>query len=421
MIIISDKRIYSVLIVLTLAFSTIRIFFGNLSLLVLGTEIIGKLFFYAIYFLVFLFSYTYIFPSVKKRYILVGIGWFIYCVIMAITTKQDTAGYLSLIKYIVVFGSLYFIIGQSISRNAVIIRKTICYMPAILNIFGLVNYFISRRVSVAIQSADYSMEQTYANLVNALICIVILFAGDLEKNDFSRELPWYCKGKWFYIINLLFSTILILLGGSRGPILAMALVLVFSFFYSLTKRKNISTIILFVLLMCTCCFFLLFYIEVNRGETVGVDSSIRIVNMISEGNMIQLSGRDKYIEISLKGIQENKLYGLGVFHDRIYIYNLFHRSYTLNSLGSYSHNIFLEIILQFGIPIGAIVIIVLMFLIIQGYIRSVQREEVEVYLLLVGIGLFPLLVSKSYVQSWEFYLLLGYLLQNDKKIGKWHE
>ena len=144
----------------------------------------------------------------------------------------------------------------------------------------------------------------------------------------------------------------------------------------------------------------------------------RFFKLFAYSDVFNLSGRDYLFSSSMQGIGENALIGVGVFNDRVYLYNVYHRSYTLNSVGSYSHNIFLELFLQFGIPIGLILSVILIVLLLRVYRFSYKTNTVFVYLLLLGMGFLPLLISKSYTQTWEFYMLIGFLLRS-KKIKKW--
>lgn len=91
------------------------------------------------------------------------------------------------------------------------------------------------------------------------------------------------------------------------------------------------------------------------------------------------------------------MFGIGIGGDR----------YILN--GAYSHNIFIEIIANFGIFIGGIIIILIFICIIKALLQknSLNYSIIAIWLC---IGFVHFMVSNSYIVDMRFWIFLGVLL-----------
>ncbi len=407
---VSSRNVYCLLVFMTIGFTSIRLCIGGIFSYI-GYEVVGKILFYIIYFLVFVFARRYVLSTISLNRVICFFAWIVYCLYSAITTDLDSEHYVDIIKYIAVFGGGYLIIGQSIRKQSWWLKDQIYKIPSLLNLFGILNYILlgrtGTRFSEGAVSADYSMELSYANLASAIICTIILLAGNFKDKELLNTIRIKQKGV-ILLFNSIISYVLVLIGGSRGPILVLVFVVFLSMIYSLVNRKNINIIIL--------CFFisafLVSFILLNSNLLSG--TSIRLLSMISSGNALETSGREHYVEISLNAIRDNALSGVGVFHDRVYIYERFHRSYAINSTGSYPHNFFLEILVQYGIIVGGGILLFITNNIVRAYKEDMNTAP-EVFLLMIGLGLLTLMISKTYTQTWEFYMLIGYLIESKKK------
>ena len=412
---ISREKAYLVLVSLCLAFTTIRLFFGAISIYIIGNETVGKLLFYVVLLLCAFFAMPYYIKNVTIKSMILFLCWIFYCYLCARSAQLDSDLYKNEIKYMFVFGGLYFFIGKSFYSNKDIVKEQLYRLPTILNIIGILNFVLlganGEKVSTSISGADYSMELSYANLISATICTVIFVAGELGDVTFLRNVSRIKEKRMLLVINLPISYLLVLIGGSRGPLLALFFVAIFGSIYSLVRHKNIIAI---ACLLLSGCFGLFF--AFSGAASVFLNSEMRSLSMLADNNLLATSGREHYYSAAIKGIWENKFLGVGVFKDRVCIFKHFHRYYAWTSYGSYPHNIVLEVLLQFGIPLGA-----LLFYFFGNRLRIAWKQfklahAQEVFLVIIGVGLFPLLVSKSYIQTWEFYLLVGVLLECKKQV-----
>ena len=67
--------------------------------------------------------------------------------------------------------------------------------------------------------------------------------------------------------------------------------------------------------------------------------------------------------------------------------------------GNYPHNIFLEILLQFGIVVGTVILVGLACLIWKSFSKGTELERSYLCIMLM-LGVMPLLVSGTYLE-WD--------------------
>lgn len=195
-----------------------------------------------------------------------------------------------------------------------------------------------------------------------------------------------------------------LLSGARGPFVITILMLISCIALSGlgNNRKYIS-----ILCIAVLAFLVNKYIdEILRfiTEAFGVNTSHRNVRLLLEGEIFNDKNRNRLYSFVIGLIEEKWQYGVGLLNDRILISNRFGGALT----GSYPHNFFLEVFLQFGMLGGGLLIVLFFLLIYQRYTRSLWKEEKYILISLVFIGFLPLMVSESYVKAPMFYALIGF-------------
>lgn len=135
--------------------------------------------------------------------------------------------------------------------------------------------------------------------------------------------------------------------------------------------------------------------------------SSRTLYMLSSGTAFEDSGReDLYLSFITK-LLDNPLMGIGVYGDRI------------GTEGTYCHNLFLEILLDYGIFIGTSIIVYLFFFISKVY-RKCRGHYRDLLLIFIFYGIGSLLSSSSYLQSSELAILIGFtiLLNKNNSVRK---
>lgn len=252
--------------------------------------------------------------------------------------------------------------------------KTGQYVSIVILAIGCV-YIYKMLTNQLINLSLYSMSMGYALLLPAL-----MFTINSSKANYFM----------FFL-----TIIIILVIGNRAPVF---IGLSFFIIVNLIRVKNkliiICTSILFI---CITLFIILPYL-LEVLDLYGIQS--RTLLLLEEGGFTRDSGRTSIYIIGLNKIYESPIFGYGIFGDRQF-YN-----------GFYVHNIFMEIILHFGVIIGGIIIIVLG---IVTFIKYINLAEKEIILFFIFLGFVPLLVSSSYLINTNFFLLLGFLFNKNIK------
>lgn len=278
--------------------------------------------------------------------------------------------FMSLPAFIYTLSIQDFSIFKEIMRKAGYIVFTVGFIIGVL--------IFMKKASIG----SYSMSLSYYMLLPTLI----FFNEILEK--FS------IKNFVFFILSML----IILSLGSRGAVLCI-LVFVFLKFFSPHSKKSFTKIIISFCILgigIITLFFLDGIIEFLYNHLLSYGINSRTLKLfLREG--VYLSGRDRIYSSVIVEILQRPLLGIGIAGDRRIIG------------GSYAHNIFIEILGNFGIVIGIIISIVLVFLIIRSLLTK-NKEKYDLVIMWLSLGFVHLMISGSYLTDIKFWILLGLIM-----------
>lgn len=248
-------------------------------------------------------------------------------------------------------------------------------------------------------------------LVIALGCIFLLIkdSASLNANGYDMSLGYYllfpticmlyfCLNKTNAIVHgILFFTgsILIILIGSRGPIVCIVLFWgLYELFFS--KIKSVKEFILkgigiVVLLTCFICFNDIVLYLSQLIEIVGLES--RTLQYLVNGDIGNLSNRNLIYEWALEQVHYSFLLGNGI-------------GFSLAAQGTHCHNIILEMTVEFG---GIIAFFIVLSLVIGICYKLYTGSALEkrVTLMWFCIGVVPLFMSSIYWEYMQFWTFLG--------------
>lgn len=205
---------------------------------------------------------------------------------------------------------------------------------------------------------------------------------------------------------------LFLMAGGRqsfvGFFIGMMLV-----YYSI--RLNHLTIKQLVVRLMQVLFLLLFivlllpYLIVLLGDVVnvmGMDS--RTMDMLTGNELFSTSTRDSIYELSMFYIRSN-LYDIkGLFADR-YMLRI------TDSWIAYPHNLILELMMDFGVILGGLFSLIILFKFVLRLVRGNIEKSTIIGIIATSI-LVRLMVSSSFMIEGCFYTVLGLLFNsNDDK------
>ena len=196
----------------------------------------------------------------------------------------------------------------------------------------------------------------------------------------------------------------ILIFGTRGPIVCMlvyvALLTIYYSFKSRNLKKLLILLIIFAIVLSIFIFDSLF-IEVTSVlskafEKIGF--STRIFNFIIEGDITASKGRESLAKQAVEAIIENPMWGYGITADRA-------------MFGIYPHNMFLEILCQYGIVFGSLLIITMLVITVIALLKSRKNTRSFTFgLMLVSIVFVKLMISSTYTIEPLLFFMMGYFV-----------
>jgi O-antigen ligase len=279
-------------------------------------------------------------------------------------------------SWVICFSMTLFIL--SIDDYSFLIKyfEKVAYVQLALCLFLLFKIFIQRDYSI---DFVYSMGFSYACLFPALVFL-------------NRA---FFNFKMHYLLSTFLITLLIMVLGSRGALLCIAVYLAIM----LVKQKSLKALFGVTFFLGSIYIFskniLIFITKII--EKIGISS--RSITMILNNEITtHLSGREYYYQTIIENIKANPLIFKGI-----------NASYVILD-GSYPHNIFLELIFDLGLVIFVPVLFLLVFLSYKT-IFSKKSPVNDIECILFSMAVPSLLVSGSLWVSWNFWMWLALALK----------
>lgn len=250
----------------------------------------------------------------------------------------------------------------------------------------------------------------YSSLISILIQVYHIMASYVSLNTQTdnmdlayRILPHVCLICYYFLLNRkIFDLFFVIMGmfslvayGTRGAIvLAVIYFVICSLIIIEHKRK-----ILFVISWGVICaiIYLYFYEFIRKiRDMIGhYGIRTRIFDRILQGTFLVSGGRNDMNHMALELIKKSPIHGYGLAADRYFC-------------GVYVHNIFLELCISFGVIIGTILVLYLIYLIIRACTVNKNKGIIMIIMIYVcGGGFLKLFLSSSFMFEYQFFLLIG--------------
>ncbi len=236
----------------------------------------------------------------------------------------------------------------------------------------------------------YSMEFSYSTIILALLSLSLF----IYKNEKKYGVVFLV----FFIVNLR--------TGSRGSLLCYVVFSLLLILLADSRKKS------FMLLNVITLLGTIFYMSFQKifEWLYSIFPESRTIKLFAEGEVFYLSGRENYYRFIIGEIKEAPLRFRGLYSDRIYLAKYFGTVDTSQIYGSYTHNFFLEILFQFGLLAGIILLTICIICIIKC-IHIVKRSENIslkcVYIVFASYCIGQLMVSNSYLTALSFGIYFG--------------
>lgn len=316
--------------------------------------------------------------------VLSGIAYVIYPEIRTALIVSDYNPAYSQLLQLVLFGLPALLLVAENKRWDLVLKYS-AYASIVMIPLSFLTYYASAK-TIELVHIDY-MPISYNVLTAVCICNTY---GILKKNP-------------LLVIESFVGFLFILVVGARGALLCAILYYVIFYYRHFKNNGKNNRIVILILLLC---LFGLFYVVMEK-----VTNSITSGSLYSR-NLSFMSGTDFFtmddraeIQDAIKSAIEEFPLGYGLFGDR----------YAMVKGGlppSYSHNILIEIVCDFGVILGPLMILYLLMRIFKVLRKKNSIPELEVFICVLPIGFFKLFMSDSFIMDVGFWIILGIILGN---------
>lgn len=345
----------------------------------------------------YLLSFLFALPSIIKCInikVILFVTSFSFFFLLSYLGKTDIDVFQQALRNIFLWCLPYFVLSFSVRNYEDIIRK-FKYVSLLMLIIGYLRTF-----TLTFSSDNYSQDLGY----DVLLPFIVYFLALIKER------------KIWYIIPIVVSFALMLMSGSRGPLLCAIAGAILA--YIIVNGINKKDIFILILISIICVIYNIYRIQILNWTLYffsSLDVSVRSVEMLLYNDISDDQSRHRLRMIAINYILDHPFIGSGFINDRAYIYSQYIINKTATVYGSYCHNFFLEIMMQFGLMPGLFVIVVFLKKIFSIIRHSISKMEKEYIVIVLTIGFFPLLVSRSWITFHMFYMVIGLCLLVNKK------
>lgn len=351
---------------------------------------------YIIYTLFIIFLIIYNKKNIKSMYyeknLLLLFFFILYSARSLLIYKDYIYNWLGLCFLLFIYSFPWFYVANSIENWKGFFEK--CEKK--INIIFLSNIILFVGSLLLHRNMLGNMEMSYSILPLMLMAFYFIFKG---------------KNKIRSIIYFIFSLVLVVIVGSRGPLLCLisfiSLILIINF--KKTIKYFIPIILCFVIFIVNFQTILDISIKILEKNNL----SSRTLDKLKEHTIITDTGRKKIQNVVKEQINSNWLLGSGIGGERITVNEkIYNMQKDMHSC--YPHNIILEVYSNYGIILGTFILLMILIRIIY-FNKNRTIEEKNVLLFFFSCEIIRLLISSSYLRSPIFFIFLGILFSKKEK------
>lgn len=209
-----------------------------------------------------------------------------------------------------------------------------------------------------------------------------------------------------YILVGGISCLTILAYGARGALFCVGVGVILFFINNFLKEK--VTIQKIILITSIALVFIVTVINFSEIlEKIYEMTGSRTVRLILTGNIVNNYGRDKIYGAFRNAIMEEPFKYRGILSDRILAAQMMNQTV---SRGTYAHNIIYEILYEYGVLLGSIILLFIVFALWKSICKIINLKNDDLFLLFISIfpaGFCSLFFSGSYLNTHYFWMLAG--------------
>ena len=307
---------------------------------------------------------------------------------------------------------------------ASLMYSIIGYRNHLYNFFGLAYLILFTTlpwllVGLNTTNIDLLFKKINSKLLYILISNVILIAvclnvkGELVGNmEISYSiLPlavfslynFFKSKKILSLLIFLVSLFAIVSFGSRGPLLCILFFIFIFLIMNIKKHKLLFGLFIILSMFIFFNFQPLLHSSINFLNSHGIQS--RTLRKLRDGGIADDTGRSRIHDVTFDLIENNGVTGVGFGVERITI-NEEINNMNKDMSSCYPHNLFLEIIVQYGWFIGGALCLGIIFLFLKSILVTKGAER-DLIFIIMSVEFVRLMISSSYVVSILLFYLIG--------------
>lgn len=232
-----------------------------------------------------------------------------------------------------------------------------------------------------------------------LPAVIILLSSLFEKhNRRDTIINW---------VVAVISVAFLVMQGTRGPILCLG-IYVFLRLYRTLKLKHFMIILASIVALVVVVLFTplgkaIIQLLIDLFNLIGV--STRVLDKMLDGSISSSNGRN-IIKDTLLGILNQDPFSIRNFFADIEYTKGINIDGSISIEGTYAHNVFLELVFDFGYLLGGVLSCLVVLAILKVVLKT-KKEYAPIAYTFVCIGFVHLLLSGSFLYSKYFFALMG--------------
>lgn len=360
----------------------IHTFFANaVGRLIFGVTPIDTIIVYGILIFLAFRSFTDVFKRIDIRCFFTFIILILFMTVSLLAnSKLNTSEYGNIIKtaYLSVFAGL--LLGSAVT-DFNLLEKKVLKLSTVIAVEMIASFLIYHFVFETVWG-EGAMGLSYKLLIPAVLMLYRLF----KKFDIK------------YLILSVALIVIMVLQGSRGPLVSLVCFAVIYQFINISenRKKVLRNMAVLVLLSVLFIIYLPNFLQWIADISDKFGFSSKFLRVMLEGNFFISNGRDAVAEGAIDIIRNNP-FGNGLFGERPII-------------GTYCHNIFLEFFVDFGVLFGGIFCVAYILMVLKKF-RSKNIAERNVINIIFCAFLIKLFFSGSFWSETAFFAFLAFLIK----------
>ena len=205
----------------------------------------------------------------------------------------------------------------------------------------------------------------------------------------------------------------ILVYGGRTSMVSVLVAVVLILLVWLKENRSVGKVIGFAILATVCVVLLVAYDSIIDLLLLNNPDS-RTLRLLANGEFLWTSNRDGYYEAAFASVVNHPFKFYGLLGDRFYYADVFGNT-TDNTVivSMFSHNVPLELLLNFGVIPGGIIIGYFVVKVILAFWTLNSRKDRTawaVYLIFLACSFTAAMVSSSWLNDYSLWLSMGMTL-----------